>query len=1437
MSAEEQATAEATEQAESTAGTPSYVLTFSVKLPTEKVVIIPQPVAPTETSAYLKSALLEMIETSCYCNYRLEFLSTATGGYIVLNDAVEFNQYLEHNAVTGSDGSVALRLNFELVMVPELYDMREIRIAMKRTQDVIRFPPCTRAVFSDSAVSDSKPEAEVKPLGSSAVENLSEEEAEKKKQEDAGAEEAKVTEELVSQCRQLAANPFTSAASVFASNPSISKFYAETLARGNASGTIVEAKEAAEAESTEFNLYKPDAVVTGIAISGWNPPPPNRVMQGDLMYLEVHLGSHGADNTNKCLYVTVVKEGFFVNCCTHKKFDPSPVAPTPTIPTTFSHDLFTTIMLSCPLLQKSWNYYVVNKKVESTAVPGVYDAIAKYYMEGRGDELTATKCWLYPPEKESISSLCNSVNNHSLPVAISKEDSKKQKKKIENVCAERLYKHTYDMGRAQSDMWDSYGLEEKGLMREWNEELQEIRSLPSAELNERILKARLQYKLTVEFTESCKSGVMAIDNGSIQPLNADDSPKTYVYVHNNVFFSRACDTKESIRLCDGDDAARKAAAQELKNQKLITALGIHGLSTVLATLIDYKGDRYVCQTIIPGILLSGNAAAKLKYGILENDKRISVKNDTLDMMEKLGNHLFLKKRNIPIHPVKSAEGTVNAGVPEDSMPQSIKIDLVDEVDVVTEADGSDYVPHVGPIEAKILEGSDGRMYSMEMVRLTPRDANYVPTAANGTGCIDDKTLEGVCTEVSSAYVLRHELVHQYVAQQMQNKQQEIMLEYLKTTEGEKQAAVAETADKEGAEGADEASKEEKKIIPDAVKKSMEAITMESVGLDLNVNCYTNVSLPSNTKADEETIKVLCKHLFDEVLPSVTERVLSHQLQPQDGSHLCTLLHGHGINMRYLGRLCKLAIDLEEKDRAAIPAEDAALIASKQQTDTTTEPVKSSRNFMPLFWLELLESEVIARCVKHVLNEGMRSELVKSAPAAYIAQLLNAIIGTNGASETNELASASETSDVVVPAKQGKKGKKHQNKVAATSPVVSTGPSAVVVNNDVKFYRQRVVDEARNRFCAELSLFNVETGLNTLRINQACLTRRICQVTGIRIAAKEYDFDVIKEEREPKTEAAAFTQTTATIIPGAKTLFTVEDVMQLTPIVKSSEPDIIFAEARQVLDLARMHMNQGKESLAFEFTNEALNWLQQIVGPMHKEFLNATNLATEIFVHGGDVGNAFNNCANAICLAVQLKGFDNLDTLRCHMGLSSLYHVRRDYISAVQHMLAAKYLVQLLGGYHHPEIVNTYLKLGSMFCEIGGWDIGLKCLEQAKARTETTDPTKYTEICLNLADMMARLNMFGPASELQKQAYMLTKFYRGGKDARTVEVKQMLEAYMRADLEQKKQIFEMNLAKTKQAREQEMRDMQEAEEAKVRAELDALILSEDKKKKKRSSKKK
>ena len=75
---------------------------------------------------------------------------------------------------------------------------------------------------------------------------------------------------------------------------------------------------------------------------------------------------------------------------------------------------------------------------------------------------------------------------------------------------------------------------------------------------------------------------------------------------------------------------------------------------------------------------------------------------------------------------------------------------------------SQTVPHVGPVEGKVLKGADGRLYALEFVRTTPRDANFVSAAEGGTGNIPQDELELGDASLRSVYLLRRELITMFI---------------------------------------------------------------------------------------------------------------------------------------------------------------------------------------------------------------------------------------------------------------------------------------------------------------------------------------------------------------------------------------------------------------------------------------------------------------------------------------------------------------------------------------------------------------------------------------------------------------------------------------------------------------------------------------------------
>jgi hypothetical protein len=50
----------------------------------------------------------------------------------------------------------------------------------------------------------------------------------------------------------------------------------------------------------------------------------------------------------------------------------------------------------------------------------------------------------------------------------------------------------------------------------------------------------------------------------------------------------------------------------MRNQRFVQAMGIPGLFTGLMTIVDFKGERYLAQTVVPGVLSGVSTGYRMK---------------------------------------------------------------------------------------------------------------------------------------------------------------------------------------------------------------------------------------------------------------------------------------------------------------------------------------------------------------------------------------------------------------------------------------------------------------------------------------------------------------------------------------------------------------------------------------------------------------------------------------------------------------------------------------------------------------------------------------------------------------------------------------------------------------------------------------------------------
>ena len=147
-------------------------------------------------------------------------------------------------------------------------------------------------------------------------------------------------------------------------------------------------------------------------------------------------------------------------------------------------------------------------------------------------------------------------------------------------------------------------------------------------------------------------GVKAIVEGQISAMNPNEGARSQVFLHNNIFFSRAVDAGvETFKIAKGDNAARKSASRDIQCIGTLHRMDTTELHTLATVLIDYLGTRFVCQSILPGIL-SGDKTHTLLYGAVEAGCELKYDEEMHNALENtVGKTLQVASRKVPKQPL------------------------------------------------------------------------------------------------------------------------------------------------------------------------------------------------------------------------------------------------------------------------------------------------------------------------------------------------------------------------------------------------------------------------------------------------------------------------------------------------------------------------------------------------------------------------------------------------------------------------------------------------------------------------------------------------------------------------------------------------------------------------------------------------------------------
>ena len=900
-------------------------------------------------------------------------------------------------------------------------------------------------------------------------------------------------------------------------------------------------------------------------------------------------------------------------------------------------------------------------------------------------------------------------------------------------------------------------------------------------------------------------------------MNPNEPIRSHVYLHNNIFFSRAVDSGvETFKMAQGDRAAKKSASRDAQCMGLLHRMDVSGLHTLATVLVDYLGTRFVCQSIVPGIL-QGEKTHSLMYGAVEATAPLSWDEETHQKLEALlGASLMCATRKVPTLPLTDERMAEIEKIKKESLF------LLERPPVKDPETKGPTTTMCGPIEAKGIKGSDQRTYLLDLTRVTPRDANWISKSQGGTGNWE-KAIESSSSNngrgkshVPDALdddewimaVLRPELVtalaHKQMAKYLDAKRAKDSEETEQTEDGKK--ITEDKSPKEGStegdntenetgtskptdagtgdEAKDGGKKDEAEGEKAATKSSRRtALTPEDEEHLKSLRYNVNVFLPNlrslkdideesekQLELDEQRVREAANHLWDVLLPKITDDVrngIGHQL-PADGKSLAELLHQRGINCRYLGRLAMLAAEQESKDKSS-----------------NGKPTLLSRRTMPLYWLELLETEMVARAAKHVLDsylmEGGGSGTAQ--PLQTIASFLCALI-----SEGEESAGETETR-LSKEASAGKDGVPDEDDFSSLS-LVDAGGSGDALPDPVRGRKQVWEDigsEVGRRFRYDLSLYN--KGNSGGRALHMPLLRRFCQRYGIRLVARRYGVGGKCLCSGGSTEGGRLTSS-----------FPISplDIVEINPLMKHSGAlsgegfvpcstgsptslpalHILLHDAKATYDAA--HYSYGARALpqALELAHEAASLYQRVIdSPMHIHVARCLDLTAAILFDAQEPALAVANASRGLSLSVQLGGFDCEEALTGHSALSHILMNTGNTAQGVKHLKAAVYLMEMLAGPHYSELPNAYHKLAVIYHEAGNVESALRCYKQAASRHHS-DRLAEGMIVKSMAVLLASMGQFKAAVDTEKRAYQIYSLLLGERHELTKNSQTTLEVSFR-----------------------------------------------------------
>ncbi|CAK7901506.1 clustered mitochondria protein 1 [[Candida] anglica] len=912
-----------------------------------------------------------------------------------------------------------------------------------------------------------------------------------------------------------------------------------------------------------------------LSVSSWSPVPPHQKIRGDLLYLVLQTLE------NETFQITCHLSGFFVNKCSAATFNPSiKINENGKFHKQFI--LFDLVNSLSPLFSKTIEQN--EQKLSS-------------YSENPEAYLIPSNCFVSSPW------IVNAQNFVNQP----------------------------DVSRSQLPLLDN-GVDGSDNVKDWNEDIQAIRELPKATIDERILREQLLNKSSFDFTAAAVNTAISVIRGDVPSINPQDEADRRVYLRNGIFYFMNVNDSGVFDATGGNEAARYTSSKDLASTRILNKIDAPGISNLVTCIVDYMGKRVVCQAPVPGIFnnpVGDEEQNKVAYGLSVERNAIYQDESFDEALKPIAEALHLKAHEVTVSEDVKSEGKL--AVSKDT---------------------------------KGIKGSDGRKYLMDLYKSTPLDIEFIE--ANWNDQKDD-------SYPHRETVLRHEAIEEWwkrkVSVLFKAETERLEKEGKTGKEGEEKPQIVLPSDQivfnpDAFTGINESAEDQQEVrelskfiteqlIPEFLKETASQIapfdgshlskSLHNQGI--NLRYLGAIAEQALVKKAEETAA------FEEVVKDNTAEIEKRKAEEEQKS--------------------------EEKDEES-KEEEAKEEESKEETPSKGKFDLAVANLDTLH--KIAVQEMIARAVKHILRKST-ADLPEYLVSHFVAHFHNCLLGSQitGTPECalnadlKSLFSAEDLSFTTLTSQDVFKLVEREVFVRFRYTLPENWATSSDLLRHAQLFREIAIK------------FGIQWKAQSYVFTKEEFESEKEKLTALEstVVDKKRGNGKNKKRCSP---AAVMVNESAT----RSTVFIADDIAAFVPVIKDSTFRSTLLD--ELYEVSRVHIYKGETEIGLTLLNELLSFCEQIYGRVHPETTKFYSSLAQIYSELDMKTDACNFGRKACILTERTAGFDSYETILAYINASFYEGQNDDPVSSFKLYSRVLSDWNVVYGKDHPSSVNTVTNL-------------------------------------------------------------------------------------------------------------------------------------------------